>query len=229
MATISKAQEKRNKDKRAFLESRMARQLVGFQNQYLGDYLNYDLSIIASRANVFAGKSVEELNNHYKGKTLNQLGESKLNKWELDCLNFEYRGYREPVIATSERVITYISLNDKEAAQYQLDNNHITSLGIYKEAKKSYDIKFDKVISGMMQYDFNSYTKVDQIDNGLSGEFEILVWNPNPKALYKTNDLNLQLEGVEFFFHARLIYAQGSINRPHFRFITTTRKTYLTK
>lgn len=49
MKTISKAQEKRNKQNRSFVESAIKRSLIGFQDRYLGAYVNWNIFQIEMR------------------------------------------------------------------------------------------------------------------------------------------------------------------------------------
>ena len=231
MATISKAQEKRNVQKRIALYSRVSRQLTTFKNQYIGDYVNYEIAQIKDVANSFKGSDMKKVESQVIGKTLREVKLMDVfTKHELSCmtlscqLNGQWLSYRTP---DNDRIVDGVALGSVKEAKRKLELLDTYKVGFYADALKSYDVKFNKVIDKMMQYDFSNNLVVDDITS-LGGDFEILIWSPKDENAYKS-DRDKKLEGVEFFFHARLIYANGMINRPHFRFITTTRKTYLTK
>ena len=73
---------------------------------------------------------------------------------------------------------------------------------------------------------------IDRIgDRGL--DFEILVYPKTRISRWVGADRltdeqvkQAEIDATEKFFHARMIYACGEIVKPHFRFITTTRKSY---
>lgn len=231
MATISKAQEKRNAQTRAALYTRVSRQLIDFKNQYIGDYVNYEIAQITLVANSFRGSDMKKVESQVVGKTLRAVKEMGVfSHNELKCmslssqLNGKWVTYNTP---EDDRIVDHINLSRVNNAKRKLELLDTYKVEFYSDALKSYDVKFNKVIDKMMQYDFNDDLVVDDVTS-LGGDFEILIWNPKKENAW-TSDRDKKLEGVEFFFHARLIYANGAIKRPHFRFITTTRKTYLSK
>jgi hypothetical protein len=231
MATISKAQEKRDAQTRAALYTRVSRQLTTFKNQYIGDYVNYEIAQIQSLANTFKGQNIRKIKDFVIGRTYDEVLKMKsFSPNELNCMQLSSKVNGQWVTQNTykgDRIVEDIQLWDVKAAQARMDVIEIEKVSFYAEALKSYDVKFNKVIDKMMQYDFNDYLVVDDVTS-LGGDFEILIWNPQKENAW-TSDRDKKLEGVEFFFHARLIYANGAIKRPHFRFITTTRKTYLSK
>jgi len=89
----------------------------------------------------------------------------------------------------------------------QLERRHLLILSVINEANESYEAKLDKVIDKCINFGINNYMKmnVERVTNGTSSEFAFLI----------SND--------EIEVHARVIYAHGLINAPHFRFITTKR------
>ena len=72
MATISKAQEKRNAQNRATLSSKVSKQLTTFKNQYIGDYVNYEVAQIQLLANAFKKSSIEAVKKDVIGKSLSR-------------------------------------------------------------------------------------------------------------------------------------------------------------
>tara|TARA_R110000764_G_scaffold155826_1_gene243733 strand:- start:62 stop:757 length:696 start_codon:yes stop_codon:yes gene_type:complete len=231
MATISKAQLKRDADKKSLIRSRVSKKLIDFKNQYIGDFVNYEVAQIKDLANTFKSQGIEKVKESVIGKTYDEVLKMKsFTQNELNCLELSNYINGEWISCNTykgDRIVEGIKLWDVKAAQRKLELIEIHKVGFYADALKSYEAKIDKVVDKMCQYDFNRHLEVDDVSDRGS-DFEILVWNPKTENVY-TSDRDKKLEGVEFFFHARLIYANGMINRPHFRFITTTRKTYLTK
>jgi hypothetical protein len=231
MATISKAQLKRDADKKSLIRSRVSKKLIDFKNQYIGDFVNYEVAQIKDVANSFKGSDMKKVESQVIGKTLREVklmdvfSNHELSCMTLSCeLNGQWLSYRTP---DNDRIVDGVGLGSVKEAKRKLELLDTYKVGFYADALKSYEAKIDKVVDKMCQYDFNRHLEVDDVSD-IGSDFEILVWNPKTENVY-TSDRDKKLEGVEFFFHARLIYANGMINRPHFRFITTTRKTYLTK
>ena len=224
---ISKAQQKRDSEKRATLSRQMSRKLISFQSQYIGDYVNYEVAQIQELANSFKGSDIEKVKENTIGKTFNEVVKMKIfSSHELNCFTVKY-DYKQPYNLKHDNLVESIDLGSVRNAQRTMEIIELEKVSFYVEAKKSFDIKFNKVIDKMCQYDFTRRLVIDEVSDRGS-DFEILVWNPVVENAY-TSDRSKKLEGVEFFFHARLIYANGAIKRPHFRFITTTRTTYLSK
>ena len=80
--------------------------------------------------------------------------------------------------------------------------NHLEWL---TQANLSYQNKLEKLIEKLIKYgiDQNEFTVERIVTNGM--EFEFLIKDPSKEI------------------HARVIYAQGLINAPHYRFIVTKR------
>ena len=74
------------------------------------------------------------------------------------------------------------------------------------EAMDSYNNKFDNLISKLMDFDFSgSYLEVEKVADAGKG-------------------LAFLIKNDEKVAHARIIYANGAIKAPHYRFIITQRK-----
>ena len=74
------------------------------------------------------------------------------------------------------------------------------------EAMDSYNNKFDNLISKLVQFDFTtSHMTIERISDAGNG-LAFLIRNDEKVA------------------HARIIYANGAIKAPHYRFIITQRK-----
>jgi len=218
---ISKAQAKRNKDKFNLLTTRMSMKLIDFKNIYIGDFVRYEKHMIERMANAFNKSDIESVKNHVIGRSILEVRkEGFYTSIELSCFdcdkNNSYHGYDDR--------ITSVQTGSINRAKRKLELIEIHNVEFYTEASKSFQQKFDKMIEGMMSYDWNSSMVVEDV-NHQGGQFEVLVYNP---TIY-SSDVQARIESSEFFYHARIIYACGDIVRPHFRFITTTRKTYISK
>jgi hypothetical protein len=218
MKVISKAQEKRNKDKFNLLSNRMQARLVDFKNTYIGDFVRYEEHQIERIANAFKGSDMEVVKKNVVGRSIQDVRkEGVFSSVELSLFfcakNNSYYGYDDR--------ITDIQIDSVERAQRKLELIELHKVEFYAEALKSYDTKFKKLIDGMMKHDFDRNLVIEDV-NQQGGHFEILVYNPTKY----TRDEQERIELSKFFYHARIIYACGDIVRPHFRFITTTRKTY---
>jgi hypothetical protein len=95
---------------------------------------------------------------------------------------------------------TYISRIEKK-----LSNKNILVLEFITEADKNFESKLNSLVSKLVEYKFTTrYLSVKKISNAGS-EFSFLVSNQ------------------EIEVEARVIFACGDINVPHYRFITTKR------
>jgi len=216
---ISKAQAKRNKDKFNLLTNRMTKNLMEFKNTYIGDYVMYEIHQIERKANAFKGSNMELVEKNVIGKSISAVRkESVFSSAELNCFfcekNTQYYGYDDR--------ITSVSIGSVIRARRKMELIELHKVEFYAEASKSYEVKCNKLIQGMMSYDWNHKMVVDDVTDA-GKDFSILVYNP---SVYSSEKEKL-IASAEFFYHARIIYACGEIKRPHFRFITTTRKTYL--
>jgi len=221
MKTISKAQEKRNKDKFNLLTNRMSRQLIDFKCKYIGDYVQYEVRQIQKVAETFHALDMDVITEKVVGKSLSEIREERMftpNEMNLfHCPNNNSRGKYDDTIGS-------INTYKRKQAIRQTELMELCKVDFYASAIKSYNDKFDKLINGMMVFDFDYNLVVDDVSSDY-GQFEILVYNPSAEARHGSDEE--KIESCDFFYHARMIYACGEIVRPHFRFITTTRKTYI--
>jgi hypothetical protein len=92
-----------------------------------------------------------------------------------------------------------------ERLETQLSRDMLLTLEFINEANKSYNVKIEKLIEKLVKADISTISlKFEKIGN-IGAEFEFLVSDDKIKV------------------HARVIFANGCVNAPHFRFITTTR------
>ena len=87
MATISKAQLKRDADKKSLIRSRVSKKLIDFKNQYIGDFVNYEVAQIKDLANTFKSQGIEKVKESVIGKTYDEVLKMKsFTQNELNCL-----------------------------------------------------------------------------------------------------------------------------------------------
>ena len=92
-----------------------------------------------------------------------------------------------------------------ERLEKQLSNKMILTLEFINEANKGYNTKIGKLIDKLVQADISTrFLKIEKIGD-VGSDFAFLV-----------SDDKIEV-------HARVIFANGAINAPHFRFITTLR------
>tara|TARA_R110000868_G_scaffold406966_1_gene687808 strand:- start:8 stop:514 length:507 start_codon:yes stop_codon:yes gene_type:complete len=89
----------------------------------------------------------------------------------------------------------------------QIERKQTLSFRVLNEANESFEAKLNKVVQKCVDFGINNYMnmKVERLASESSSEFSFLISN------------------YEIEVHARVIYANGEINVPHFRFITTKR------
>lgn len=216
---ISKAQAKRNKDKFNLLTNRMTKNLMEFKNAYIGDYVMYEINQIERVANAFKKSCIEAVKKDVIGKSLEAVRKTYSYSFaELECFDCD----RNHAAYRYDDTITGVATYKVEKARRRLELIELEKFQFYTEAVKSYEVKFNKLIQGMMPHDWNHRMVIEDVAN-VGGQFAVLVYNPKSC----TSDKQDRINQSDFFYHARLIYTQGDVVRPHFRFITTTRKTYL--
>lgn len=87
----------------------------------------------------------------------------------------------------------------------KLSRSNILALEFLAEAKKGYDYKMTKLIEKLVGFGINYLgLRMEKVGNSGS-DFSFLI-----------SDDNMEI-------HARVIFANGEINAPHYRFITTKR------
>ena len=238
----SKAQLKRDEEKRNQVYRTMSKQLVEFKNKYIADYVQYEINQIKGMANAFRGMTEEAVEKNFVGKHIDSV------RSMLDNYEFSLVSYRNRVDRWNKQedlgIIYGVNLRQRKQAQRTLELIEISKVQFYTDALVSYKAKFNKLVDKMCATDvqWNNNIQVERIGAGYDN-FEILLYNPTEYVrdyesgtdsdgnFFMNNFTEEELlqkrrEKSELFFHARMIYACGDIKRPHFRFITTTRKNY---
>jgi hypothetical protein len=238
----SKAQLKRDEEKRNQVYRTMSKQLVEFKNKYIADYVQYEINQIKGMANTFRGMTEEAVEKNFVGQHIDSV------RSMLDNYEFSLVSYRNRVDRWNKQedlgIIYGVNLRQRKQAQRTLELIEISKVQFYTDALVSYKAKFNKLVDKMCATDvqWNSNIQVERIGAGYDN-FEILLYNPTEYVrdyesgtdsdgnFFMNNFTEEELlqkrrEKSELFFHARMIYACGDIVRPHFRFITTTRKNY---
>jgi len=239
----SKAQLKRDEEKRNQVYRTMSKQLVEFKNKYIGDYVNYEIQQVRQMANTFRGMTEEAVLENFVGKHIDSV-RSMLDDYEFSLISYYNHVHAWGNNAKKEGIIYGVNLRQREQAQRTLELIEISKVQFYTDALVSYKAKFNKLVDKMCATDvqWNSNIQVERIGAGYDN-FEILLYNPTEnidtfnlvydkdgnRSHYRLTEEEVVIkrrEKSELFFHARMIYACGDIVRPHFRFITTTRKNY---
>ena len=221
----------------------MSKQLVEFKNKYIGDYVNYEIQQVRQMANTFRGMTEEAVLENFVGKHIDSV-RSMLDDYEFSLISYYNHVHAWGNNAKKEGIIYGVNLRQREQAQRTLELIEISKVQFYTDALVSYKAKFNKLVDKMCATDvqWNSNIQVERIGAGYDN-FEILLYNPTEYVrdyesgtdsdgkFFMNNFTEEELlqkrrEKSELFFHARMIYACGDIKRPHFRFITTTRKNY---
>lgn len=229
----SKAQLKREKDLINGLTRTMNRQLRTFKNQYIGDFVNYEVNQIQRFATAFKNTCLESVSNHVIGKSFDSIRKS-------NCYtNTELQLFNREIIDNEhcyEERITSINKLAIECAKKRMETIELEKIDFYAEANKSFESKLNKLILKMVSsgiFNNNIGLNIERVGNA-GNDFEILVY-PKTRISRWKGDIQLtdeqvkqaEIDATEKFFHARMIYACGEIVKPHFRFITTTRKSYI--
>jgi hypothetical protein len=108
---------------------------------------------------------------------------------------------RETEIQFNERMNVNIAEIEKEKAKY-----YTNILKFINEANDGYVAKFNKMVFECVKYGIQSHPlNIETIGNATTSDFAFLI---------KSNDVVV---------HARIIFACGEINAPHYRFIITKR------
>jgi actin-related protein len=121
------------------------------------------------------------------------------------------------------KVTKYQSANALEA----FENNKVTmienlekqkafkstnTLVFIKEAEENYNTKFERLVNKLVEHEIRSYPlTIEFINSGsTSNDFNFLI-------SHNTSEKQIQV-------YARIIFAEGEINAPHYRFIITANK-----
>lgn len=189
-------------------------QIIDIQNQ-----------ILKSKT-ITTKKGLKEMNENIE-RVCNRLNGTLLefkNTYLEDFANWNFRQMEirlETMIKENGKIITkkYGSRSYTETInndvmikhfQITLSRRSLLLLEFLNDGEENYNTKFKNLIVKLFEYDFeiSHSTKIEKIKSGSMNEFEILFTNENE---------NKQI-------HARIIYACGTVNAPHYRFITTQRK-----
>ena len=209
----SKAQLKRDEEKRNQVYRTMSKQLVEFKNKYIADYVQYEINQIKGMANTFRGMTEEAVLENFVGKQIKSV-RSMLDNYEFSLVShYSYFDAKYLKSEEKEGQIYGVNLRQREQAQRTLELIEISKVQFYTDALVSYKAKFNKL--------YNPTEYVRDYESGTDSDGNFFMNNFTEEEL-----LQKRREKSELFFHARMIYACGDIVRPHFRFITTTRKNY---
>lgn len=126
------------------------------------------------------------------------------------CVNYEIRQVENRLKSCQESTEEFFRGTKRtaliEMIEKQLERKNILTLRFINEANDSYEAKVDKIVQKLIKFGFSSrHLRVERTETEASHEFSFLISNQ------------------EIEVHARVIYACGMINVPHFRFITTKR------
>lgn len=94
-----------------------------------------------------------------------------------------------------------------EIIEQQKSLKYTNTLKFINEAEENYSIKFNRLIDSLVKYGIQSYPlSIEKIGSATEYDFGFLITHK------------------DIVVHARIIFACGEINAPHYRFITTKRK-----
>lgn len=199
METLTKAEIKRRNEKESMIRNRVLPEIEPFHNFYLAEVLKWNLQQIVVAANKWGVfHTYYEMRDAMVGKTHAE--------YKLTAPNYASKNSQGETLVSPDDV--YKLWLKKEAAMKQREFQTITSLAILTKTENDYQQKISDLVAKMVELDFHPWhITVKEIKVSL-GQLEILVWDNG----------HTDLE-----FHARSIWAEGAINAPHYRFITTVR------
>lgn len=147
-------------------------------------------------------KKLEEFENNY----IEHSGNWAIKKLEIEIENLKKQNVK--IAEKKERYYqTYISNNNFriELLEKKLKLNTLIKMEAFNLAKENYDKKVNNIVALLVAEGFSHlHFRIEQISK-CGAELEFLISN-NVKEV-----------------HARLIFVNGEIQSPHFRFITTVR------
>tara|TARA_R110000851_G_scaffold108617_1_gene230070 strand:- start:40026 stop:40595 length:570 start_codon:yes stop_codon:yes gene_type:complete len=183
--TISKAQQKRDKDLNDRISSLIRRTLKDFKNNYLNDFAKFQEYQLQKKVDFYQGmvedpKRLENYNNELRSL-------SSRTKWF------------KPITAEQ------IQKGKLSFAKHKMEFPTIRLMNYLVEANQGFETKIDRVVEKVFQYrPDSSRLRIEDVRN-IGSEFSFLI----------TND--------EMEIHARVIYVNGVVVCPHYRFIVTKR------
>ena len=197
MKPISKAEAKRRKDRRDTISNMIRRSLIDFKDTYLKDYANFKLRVIEHEKAKWVAISTEEaLAKHNEEREKDFIA----RYGSLKPTNF--RGWHIATFRPTEMSTVEWEI---EKCNRELATPTLNTLKWLTEAHEGYETKIEKVIDKVDKYEMSTrFMKIERIGD-VGREFAFLISNE------------------EMEVHARVIYACGEINAPHYRFIVTKR------
>jgi len=195
-----RAVNKRRRQLNERLTLLMSTFLKKFENRYMEAYTEWSMSPFIDKSIIYSALSSEkqfrvELQNTKYSELRVIFGISPNKRYSED---------KESTLSNSSIARIYYQVIE---ARKKMETESLTRFVFMQEAAKGYATKFENLINKMVSYDFSTRNlRVEEI--GVNGnELEFLI----------TND--------ERTIHARAIFVNGAIKAPHYRFITTERKS----
>lgn len=198
--TISKAELKRRKQRRQAVEYRILPKLESFHDYYLTSVLNWNLARIEKAATKFEFNSFEDMLTVMEGDNPEAFGLQK-----------KVANYYDSDITMTHNDVHRLWVKMSKARK-RLEFKSITTLEIMKETEENYQQKINQLIDKMEVLNFTPHSLEIKELSIHGGQLEILIGEDSRYC-----------PDSKFEFHARTIWAEGMINAPHYRFITTVR------
>jgi hypothetical protein len=218
---MTKAQEKRNKQFRESLTSRLTALFNPFRNYNYASYVNSKTAphttLVKSHWGGYA--DAKEAFEALEGKTFKELGldvhvsayKRGGRKTKEEMLIEKEQLLQRPITSSNELVSKMRSVQRSRSVLSLIEIHRLEWLG---EVKEAFDNRFNKMIDSMC----NSI-----VPKG--GHFDIKV----EELSNSWNEFEVLIHVEETTFHARAIWVVGTQVVSHYRFITTTRKRNLEK
>jgi len=147
----------------------------------------------------------------FKDDYIQDYTEYKISSLKRKILDLKKKNGTNYISKYNKREVTLTYNYDRDIENYEtiLNRKSLTNLEFMVEAEENFKEKFKKLISKLIDYDYpiNYRTDILRISSETQYEFSFLISTGG------------SLEVID----ARIIYACGSINAPHYRFITTLR------
>ena len=150
-----------------------------------------------TKAQELRNKQAKESLTHNLNKELGSFKEMYLESY----LNYRMKEIDENIIKYTEKGYMFSHL------VIQKERKFTSYLEFLNEANKSYLVKFTRLVETLVEYGIMAYPlKIERINGGTDFDFGFLISHSN------------------IVVHARVIFACGMINAPHYRFIITKRE-----
>lgn len=199
-----RAVNKRRRQLRERLTVLMDRFLKPFENRYINAYTEWSMTPIKLMVEVLPSCTILD---GFKGQlndtTHKQLKE-RFPRVVLSSPNTR-RGETEDSVISNHDISNIFYKVNKARSKMKIES--LTRFDFMQEASQGYAIKFDNLINKMVDYEFSTGNlRVEKVSDA-------------------GNELAFLITNNERTIHARAIFINGSINAPHYRFITTERKS----